>query len=112
MPGDGMVTSWTVPRRSPFGGRHRLPRRAHVAQHLPRRGDQLAARRAEDDTPADPVEQWDPELPLEVGDRLRQRRLGDVQVLGRPAEAVVIHDGQEVLELPRVHTGPHPAQRQ
>ena len=54
------------------------------------------------------MEQLDAELPLEVGDRLRQRRLRDVQVLGRPAEAVVIHDGEEILELPRVHARPHP----
>jgi hypothetical protein len=54
------------------------------------------------------VEQRDAELALQIGDRLGQRGLRDVEVLRRPAETVVIDDGEEVLELQRVHGRVHP----
>jgi hypothetical protein len=79
-----------------------------IAQHLAGRLHELASGRAENHRAADPVEQLDPELALEVGDGLGQRRLREVQVLCRPPEPVVIDDGQEVLELPRIHALLHP----
>ena len=64
--------------------------------------------RAEDDAATDPMEQLNPELALQIGDRLGQRGLGDVELLCRSPEAVVIDNCQEVFELPRVHAPPHP----
>ena len=70
------------------------------------RPDQLGAGRAEHDAATDPVEQRHPELPLQAGDGLGQRGLRDVQLLGGPAESVVVDDREEVLQLTSVHPRP------
>jgi hypothetical protein len=82
---------------------HRGSGGAQVAEHLAGRFDQLPAGVAEHDPATDAVEQPHTELPLESGDGLGQRGLGDVQVLCGPDEPVVVDDGEEVLELPGVH---------
>ena len=45
-------------------------------------------------------------LTRQPGDGLREGRLGDEQVLRRPAEAAVVHHGQEVFQLSCVHAMP------
>ena len=111
IPGEGMVDQLDGAALQALGRLHRRPRGAEVAQHLTRRCDQLAPGGAEDDAAADPMEQLNPELALEIGDRLGERGLRDMQLLCGPAEAVVIDDRQEVLELPRVHARLHPRER-
>ena len=43
------------------------------------------------------------ELALELADLLRQRRLGDVQPIGGPAEVQLLGDGPEVAKMPQLH---------
>ncbi|GAA4684732.1 hypothetical protein GCM10023215_19540 [Pseudonocardia yuanmonensis] len=81
-----------------------------VGHYPPRRLDQRPARGRGDEAAAGPLEQGDAELLLEPPDRFRQRRLREVQRLGRPGDPAVLHNGQEVLGRPRFHdptvTGP------
>ena len=57
-------------------------------------------------------QQRQPELGLEPADLLRERRLGDVERLGRAREVLVARDRGEVLELPQLQgVGPHPQVR-
>src|SRR5205814_2880608 len=51
------------------------------------------------DVPARTVEQTRAELPLELRDGLRQRRLGDVQSLGCSSEVELLAQNREVAEL-------------
>ena len=53
---------------------------------------------------ADPVEQRDAKFAFQAGDRLRQRRLRDVELLGGLAEPLVVDDREEELELPCIHS--------
>src|SRR4030095_6459695 len=50
--------------------------------------------------PPEAVEQPSPQLPLQLGHVLRERRLAQVQDLGPAAEALRPSHGQEDLELP------------
>ena len=52
-----------------------------------------------------PFEQLQAELGLELGDRLRERRLGDVELLGRARDLSLFRDGHEVAKLvgPEAH---------
>ena len=47
-------------------------------------------------------EQVGPERALELVDLVTQRRLGDVQARGGPAEMELVRDGQEVTEEARL----------
>ena len=50
-------------------------------------------------------EQFDSQESFELADLLRQRRLRHPEALGRPAEVVLLGDGDEVAEMPRLeHT--------
>lgn len=69
-----------------------------VEEHLTRAGERDAAAVA--------FEQGDAKASLELLDRPRQRRLGDAEPLGRPAEVQLLGDRDEVPELAglqRVH---------
>jgi hypothetical protein len=50
-----------------------------------------------------PVEEPDPELLLELANLLAERRLADVQALGRPPEMQVFRDGDDVAQVPELH---------
>jgi hypothetical protein len=52
--------------------------------------------------PAAPVKQGHPELLFKPTDLVAQRRLGDMQPLGGPAEVKLLSDGHEVLNEPQV----------
>jgi hypothetical protein len=52
---------------------------------------------------AGPVEQLLPELTLELAYLGAYARLGDMQLFGRPGEAGLVDDGDEVLELSEFH---------
>ena len=52
--------------------------------------------------PARPVEQLDAEIVLELPDRLRQRRLRNVQALGGAAEMELLADRHEVAQVPEL----------
>ncbi len=80
-----------------------VPYGRQVAQHAPARLQQLLAGLAQHDAPAHPVEEGHPEVGLQVRHRLGQRGLGDMQGGGGLAEAAVLDDGKEVLQLPGVH---------
>ena len=77
-----------------------------VAHHEAGRPDELLARFAEDRPAADAVEERHAEVLLQPRDGLGQRRLGDQQVLCRAVESVMVNNGQEILQLPRVHASP------
>ncbi|UUZ60487.1 hypothetical protein LP418_06290 [Nocardioides sp. B-3] len=49
------------------------------------------------------IDEGQAELALELGDRLAERRLGDVQGLAGPAQRPVLGDGCDVLELFDAH---------
>ena len=105
IPGEGIVTMSSRPLRTPAQRLHRGLRRIEVAHHQPGRPDQLLARLAEHRPPPDPVEERHAQLLLEGGDGLRERWLGDEQVLRGAAEPVVVNHGQKILQLSGVHPG-------
>ena len=77
----------------------------------PLRGQQRAARLRQERAPGgrqraprgQALEQRAADLELEQPDLLRDRRRGDVQVMGRGAERAALGDRDQVLELPEVH---------
>jgi len=93
------------------------PDRARAAALRPRRGaepvdrvqdvlhaaQQLTALDADPGARAPAVEERDPELTLELRDRLAQRGLRDVQVLARTPQGPELGDGGDVLELLDAH---------
>ena len=79
---------------------HRLGAR----QQLLAGGRQLGAARR-------PPQQLDAELGLEPPDLLRQRRLGDPELLRRAREAAVARDRGEVLQPPQLHALSAPSSR-
>ena len=52
------------------------------------------------------MEQQAAELLFQQLDRPRQRRLGDVALLGGLGEVQLIRDGQEITDLMHLHSGP------
>ena len=60
---------------------------------------QLAALAADSRPGATAVQEGHAELALQLGDRLAQRGLRDVQLLAGAAQRPVLGDGREVLEL-------------
>ncbi len=73
------------------------------AQDLPRLRQENATRLGQLHVPARPVQQRHIHLLLELADLQAQRRLGDVQALGRPREVEFLGDGDEVPEVAKVH---------
>jgi hypothetical protein len=56
-----------------------------------------------------PVQQLHPHLAFELGDPLRNRRLGGVETLAGPTETAERHHPQERLDRLEVHhPAPHP----
>src|SRR5581483_6236551 len=82
------------------GGRARV---LHVPDDPARELEERLARRGGDHRAPEPVEQLDPELPLEAPNALRHRGLGDIEGLGRPREAAVVGDGDRVVDEPEFH---------
>jgi hypothetical protein len=78
-----------------------------VTQQLPGRSEERRAGGGEAGAPADAVEERDAQLGLEPQDALRERGLGHVQRRGRPGEAVVVDDGDDVLDLAEIHSESH-----
>ena len=79
------------------GGRRR-------PQHLAGRSDERLTRRGEGDPPPQAVEERHPEVALQGGDGLGQRRLGDPHLVGGGGEAPGVDHGQRVLDLTHLHT--------
>jgi hypothetical protein len=52
------------------------------------------------------VEERDPQLGFEPGDRSAEGRLGHVQLGRRPAHVLVVGDGLEVAQLQEIHHSP------
>jgi hypothetical protein len=73
-----------------------------MCQQTPPLAQQRAPSVGELHPPAGSIKQRHPQLPLESTDLMTQRRLGDVQPLGRPAEVKLLSDGDEVLHQPEV----------
>lgn len=68
-----------------------------------RLGLEELSRRGERHLPRGAVEQRDVELGFELPDRVRQRGLRDVQLLGRLAEMARVGHGDEVAKMPELH---------
>jgi hypothetical protein len=49
------------------------------------------------------MEQWNPQILFKTGNGLGQRRLRYQQMLCSAIEAIMIHNGQEILQLSRIH---------
>ncbi|EPH46771.1 hypothetical protein STRAU_0184 [Streptomyces aurantiacus JA 4570] len=90
------------------GGRD-VPGAARSREHGVRLGQQPLTGTGEPDVPRGPVEQGDPEFPLQAADLLAHRRLHDAEALGGTAEAALFGDGGEVLELAQFHGVPSAA---
>lgn len=67
--------------------------------------EQNSARRGQPDMPTRPIQQSRPELPLELGDRLRQRGLRDVQPPDCSAEVELLAQNREVAKLTKLERG-------
>ena len=82
---------------------HRRAGAADVGEDRLRAGEQLLPGGRDLDAGAGALEQLQPELALEPAHLLRERGLGDVELLGRAREVAMARDRREVLELPQVH---------
>src|SRR2546423_12975103 len=71
-------------------------------QHLSGLLCEREARRRRSDDTARAVQKLHPELVLELADRLRKRRLRDVEPFGRMPEMQLLADGEEVPEMPEL----------
>ena len=87
---------------------HLRPRRRDLGQHRLGVHEQVGAGRGQLDAARGPPKQRQPELRLQPPDLLRERRLGDVERLGRAREVPVARDRREVLELPQLHDARQP----
>ena len=98
----------TTPRRDAGVARHVRPRARRPRPAPSRRGPAGPRPPAVSSTPLRRApQQRQPELGLEPADLLRERRLGDVERLGRAREVLVARDRREVLELPQLHVDAH-----
>jgi hypothetical protein len=77
---------------------------ANAASTLPRLLGQDVCRQGRPHGAARPGEELDPELALELADRLRERRLRDVEALGGTAEVKLLVDRKEIPQLPNVNS--------
>jgi len=66
-------------------------------------GEEASAGREELHPPRRSAKERRPELILEVADLTAQRRLGDVQAAGGPADVLLFGDGDEVGDLRQAH---------
>ena len=64
---------------------------------------QLRAFAGQQQPASDPVEQLERQLALEIGDAARQRRLGDMQLLGRLGDAAEVDHGDESAHFAKIH---------
>ncbi len=80
---------------------HRL-HLVHPIEHLNRLLEQQPAGIGQRQRPACPIEQRDTDLILELLDLPAERRLGDVQLLGRAGEIALPRNGDEIAELTRL----------
>ena len=70
-----------------------------AASHLPRRPYQRPTCCRQHQTATDTVKQFDSEFALEATNTLRQRRLGDRQILRSRRQGLTTGNGKEVLDL-------------
>ena len=81
-------------------------RNLELRQHLARKLCEDRTRRRHRDNSARPLEETDAELRLELSDRLRERRLGDVQAFRRSAKVQLIAHREEVAEVANLDGSP------
>ena len=77
-----------------------------LLQRARREGEEQLAGLGRHHLLADAVEERLADLFLELADLVRQRRLGDVDPLGRAREAQAIGQRHEVAKVPQLHTNP------
>ena len=109
-PVDRQMWDAADPKRVP--GAHRTLRRVnrelHVREHLARLLREDAPRLGELHHAARPLEELHAELGLELANRLRQRRLRDVELPGRTAEMELLAHREEVAQVPELDREPGP----
>jgi len=89
---------------------HPVPGLLAEFQNPPRVIADHAALRGEREGPAAPMNKLRSQDVLEVADMLGERRLGEEHPLGRPAEAALLHEAHQGLELKQIdifHVRPH-----
>src|SRR5919206_2099085 len=91
-------------------GAHCTPRRVdrelHVGEHLAGLLREDAPRLGELHHAARPLEELHAELGLELANRLRQGRLRDVELPGRPPEVELLAHREEVAQVPELDREP------
>lgn len=91
--------------RAPGGNARRLlPGTGDVLENLPRVREVGPAGLGQVDAMVVADEEVEPKLALELADLPAQRRLGDVEPLGSAAEVQLVGNGNEVAEMPELHT--------
>ena len=93
-------------RRHPYAATGRPSRgRDHRfdAQHLPGEREHLRAQLGKPHGPGGPFDQLGPQLVLEPGNLMTDRRLRDEAALRRPAEAQLLGDSHEIRQLAKLH---------
>ena len=73
---------------------------------MPGPGKKLLPRLGDIEPSGDPVKQLDADLPLQRGDVLAQRRLGDMEQIRRGGDMLVFGQMQKILDVPNVHSAP------
>src|SRR5262249_16479654 len=82
-----------------------LAERVGVAEQIAAASQQLLAFRSQYETPADPIEQPEAELLLQLLKLTGKARLGDVQPQRRLGHRALLGDGHECTKAPEIHAG-------
>ncbi len=75
-----------------------------LRQHAAGAGDERLAGAGQRDAAGRPLDQRRPQLPLELADLLRQRRLRDVAAQRGAREVALVGERDEVAQLPQFHS--------
>jgi hypothetical protein len=100
----------TDPEKTAFGLRRStrvLDRSIDLGKRPPRPLEQRRASRCQLDAARSPYEQHQPQLPLELANRTRERRLRHVQTLRCPPEMQLLRNGDEIAQLSQLERSIH-----
>src|ERR1700686_3584153 len=82
---------------NPFGA---SPRLVDVVQDTSRVAQEQFPRRAQSNASRQSVEQEEPDLPLQVLNLPRQRRLSEMEARGRSSEVLLLSSRYEIAQMP------------
>jgi len=95
--GDADSKRTGLAKGNPFGA---SPRLVDVVQDTSRVAQEQFPRRAQSNASRQSVEQEEPDLPLQILNLPRQRRLSEMEARGRPSEVLLLSSRYEIAQMP------------